>query len=153
MPNTRRSDCPLSCFLDEWGDKWTFLILRDLLSGPRKFSGFLESAEPLPTNLLSNRLVKLVEGGYAIKIQYQERPKRFEYEITDKGRSLVPIMQAMIGWAETHLDSVAAAPAGLTAVEAKPVKAKPASAKPAAQKKPKQTNETPTAPSQGAFDF
>ena len=47
MPNNRRSDCPLSCFLDQWGDKWTFILLRDLLAGPKKFSGFLESDEPV----------------------------------------------------------------------------------------------------------
>lgn len=142
MPNTRRSDCPLSCFLDEWGDKWTFIILRDLLAGPKKFSGFLESAEPLPTNLLSNRLARLVEAGYVVKTEYQDSPKRFEYAITGAGRSLIPVMQVMIEWAEAHLDDLASAPDGIKPARAKPVKAKT---------KPKQKHAP--AVSQGAFDF
>lgn len=140
MPNTRRSDCPLSCFLDEWGDKWTFVILRDVLAGPLKFSGFLDSAEPLPTNLLSNRLARLVEGGYLRKIQYSEKPKRFEYEMTDAGRSLVPIMQAMVAWAEVHLDGLGDVPNELAGKKPK--------------MKPKAKAEKPAPPvTQGAFDF
>lgn len=143
MPNTKRSDCPLSCFLDHWGDKWTFLILRDLLAGPKKFSGFLESAEPLPTNLLSNRLARLVEEGYVVKIQYQDRPKRFEYALNGAGRSLVPVMQSMVEWAEAHLDDLSEAPVGIKAAKTKPAKVKP---------KPKARAPKPMV-SQGAFDF
>lgn len=153
MPNTRRSDCPLSCFLDEWGDKWTFVILRDALAGPKKFKGFLESDEALPTNLLSSRLARLVEGGYLVKAQYQEKPKRFEYAITEKGRSLIPIMQAMVGWAEAHLDGLGPAPACLAdasaAMNAPVEKAAP---KPKAKKKPAAKAE-PAPLAQGAFDF
>ena len=131
MPNNRRSDCPLSCFLDHWGDKWTFILLRDLLAGPKKFSGFLESGEPLPTNLLSSRLARLVEDGYVAKTQYQDRPKRFEYSITEKGAGLVPIMSVMVDWAVANIDDVGAVPEGLGGVDAKPakVKAKPKAAK------------------------
>ncbi len=142
MPNNRRSDCPLSCFLDQWGDKWTFIVLRDLLAGPKKFSGFLESGEPLPTNLLSSRLLGLVEGGYVVKTQYQEKPKRFEYSITDKGAGLAPIMSVMVDWAVANIDDVGDVPAGL-GDGAKPAKAKP---------KAKAAKVDPPI-SQGAFDF
>jgi len=143
MPNPKRSECPLSCFLDHWGDKWTFLILRDLLAGPKKFSGFLESAEPLPTNLLSNRLARLVEGGYVVKTQYQDRPKRFEYAMTGAGRSLVPVMQGMVEWSEAHLDGLEDAPVGIKPLKSKPVR------KVARLRVVK--NAAPV--SQGAFDF
>lgn len=143
MPNNHRSDCPLSCFLDHWGDKWTFILLRDLLTGPKKFSGFLESGEPLPTNLLSSRLARLAEEGYVVKTQYQEKPKRFEYSITDKGAGLVPIMSVMVDWAVANIDGVGAAPEGLDGDDAKPVKAKA---------KPKAAKVDPPI-SQGAFDF
>lgn len=147
MPNTRRSDCPLSCFLDHWGDKWTFIILRDLLAGPRKFSGFLESAEPLPTNLLSNRLSRLVEDGFVVKTLYQDKPKRYEYAITEQGQTLVPVMQTMVGWAEGHLDGLGDTPEELARG------AKPAKAKPMVKKKVQIVKEPPASTSQGAFDF
>ena len=127
--------------MDQWGDKWTFIILRDLLAGSKKFSGFLESAEPLPTNLLSNRLARLVEEGYVVKTQYQDRPKRFEYAMTGAGRSLVPVMQAMVEWANAHVDDLGNAPEGIKAARAK-VRSKA---------KPKPT--PAPAVSQGAFDF
>lgn len=142
MPNNRRSDCPLSCFLDHWGDKWTFILLRDLLAGPKKFSGFLESGEPLPTNLLSSRLAGLVEDGYVAKTQYQDRPKRFEYSITEKAAGLVPIMSVMVDWAVANIDDVGDVPMGL-GDDAKPAKAKP---------KAKAAKVEPPI-SQGAFDF
>jgi DNA-binding HxlR family transcriptional regulator len=153
MPNTRRSDCPLSCFLDQWGDKWTFIILRDLLAGPKKFNDFLQSAEPLPTNLLANRLARLVEDGYVVKTQYHERPKRFEYTVTDKGLTLVPVMQTMVGWAVEHLDDLGSAPEELSAFRETSAEKKTPKSKPAAKKKPKVVEDAPAPASQGAFDF
>lgn len=141
MPNVKRSDCPLSCFLDHWGDKWTFLILRDLLSGPKKFSDFLESPEPLPTNLLSSRLARLVEDGYVVKTQYQDRPKRYEYGMKGTGRRLVPVMQAMVDWAETHLEGLEDAPDGIKPLRAKPVRKVP------------RLRVVKTDTNQGAFEF
>lgn len=141
MPNTKRSDCPLSCFLDHWGDKWTFLILRDLLSGTKKFSDFLESPEPLPTNLLSSRLARLVEEGYVMKTQYQDRPKRYEYGMTGAGRRLVPVMQTMVEWAEAHLEGLNDAPEGIKPLKTKPVRK-------VARLKVVKSNVT-----QGAFEF
>jgi DNA-binding HxlR family transcriptional regulator len=94
----RRSDCPLACALDVVGDKWTLLILRDLLFGKTRYSEFLGSGEKIPTNILAARLRHLEERGLIYGKPYQERPRRNEYQLTEAGRSLEPVIQALARW-------------------------------------------------------
>ncbi|MFW5450530.1 MAG: winged helix-turn-helix transcriptional regulator [Methylophagaceae bacterium] len=99
----KRSSCPVACSLDIIGDKWTLLLIRDLFFGKTKFKEFQESAENIPTNLLSNRLKLLETAALITKTPYQERPVRYQYQLTQSGKSLDGIIKAMVLWAENQL--------------------------------------------------
>lgn len=98
-----RSSCPVSCLLDIVGDKWTLLVVRDLLLGKSRYGEFHESPEGIPTNILADRLKRLLDEGVVVKRAYQTRPERFEYVLTAKGRDLGPIVKACVRWGETHV--------------------------------------------------
>jgi len=104
MNPTHRSHCPIAQTLDIVGDKWTLLILRDALVFKRKsFAEFEQSSENIPTSLLAERLKRLVENGFLEKIPYQDKPVRYHYVPTDKGKAVIPIIRAMKKFGETHL--------------------------------------------------
>ena len=94
----RRSDCPLACALDIIGDKWTLLILRDLLFGKTRYNEFLGSGEKIPTNILAARLRHMEEAGLISGKPYRERPRRYDYQLTETGRSLAPVIQVLTRW-------------------------------------------------------
>jgi len=96
--NTRRSPCPVACGLDLFGDKWTLLIIRDLILGRSRFKDFVESPEGIPTNILSERLERLLVGGVVRQFPVEEGGKRFAYQLTDKGLALRPILRAIREW-------------------------------------------------------
>lgn len=98
----RRSGCPIATTLDIIGDRWTLVILRDLANGKKRFSEFLDSPENIATNVLADRLALIEATGLARRKIYQQKPKRFEYELTRKGRDLLPVMQAICRWANKH---------------------------------------------------
>lgn len=98
-----RSSCPVACLLDLVGDKWTLLIVRDLLLGKSRYGEFHDSPEGIPTNILADRLKRLHEEGIVVKQVYQKRPERFEYVLTEKGRDLGPVVKACVLWGETHV--------------------------------------------------
>src|SRR6187397_2152301 len=98
----RRSLCPVSCTLDAVGDRWSLLIVRDLMRGKRRFAEFLESSEGIPTNILADRLKRLVATGIAAATRYSDRPPRLQYKLTAKGEELRPIMRAMVEWGVKH---------------------------------------------------
>ena len=101
-PPPRRSRCPVSCTLDRLGDRWTLLIVRDMVRGKRRFAEFLASPEGIPTNILANRLKRLVALGVVRSRRYQDHPPRFEYALTAKGKDLGPVLRAMVDWGITH---------------------------------------------------
>jgi len=106
-----RSSCPISNALDLLGDRWTLLVIRDLLFvGKRRFGEFLTSPEGIPTNILTDRLRRLEESGVVTKAPYQLRPARYEYQLTTKGRDLFPVLRALMEWARSHVPGVAAPP-------------------------------------------
>jgi DNA-binding HxlR family transcriptional regulator len=108
-----RSHCPIANILDLLGDKWTLLVVRDLLLfGKRRFGELAASPEGIPTNILTDRLRRLEECGVLVKVLYQPRPQRYEYHLTDKGRDLFPVIRAMIEWADRHIPGAAKAPPG-----------------------------------------
>ena len=96
-PN-RRSPCPVACGLDLFGDKWTLLIIRDLILGRSRFKDFIESPEGIPTNILSDRLERLRDGGLVEHIPAADGSKRLAYQLTDKGLALRPVLRAIRGW-------------------------------------------------------
>ncbi|HEX3553532.1 MAG TPA: helix-turn-helix domain-containing protein [Thermoanaerobaculia bacterium] len=109
-----RSACPIANALDLLGDRWTLLVIRDLLfAGKHRFGDFLSSPEGIPTNILSDRLRRLEETGVVTRVPYQQRPERYEYQLTAKGRDLFPVLRALVDWARSHLPGVASPPPGV----------------------------------------
>ena len=98
-----RSGCPIATTLDLVGDRWTLVIVRDMVMGKKRFGDFLKSPEGIPTNILTDRLQRLEAFGLLEKRSYQENPVRFEYRLTKKGADLLPALQAVCLWANRHL--------------------------------------------------
>lgn len=98
-----RSDCPLAKMLDVVGDKWSLLIIRDLATGKSTFGELENSAEGITTSVLSTRLKMLASIDLIDKQLYQEKPKRYQYILTEKGLSLIPLLKAIVCWAEDNL--------------------------------------------------
>lgn len=94
----RRSPCPVACALDLFGDRWTLLVIRDLMLGRSRFKDFAASPEGIPTNILSDRLARLVDGGLVDKVPADDGSKRLGYRLTEKGESLRPILEAIRDW-------------------------------------------------------
>lgn len=99
----KRSPCPVACTLDIVGDKWTLLIVRDLFSGKKTYSEFQASPEKFPSNILANRLKRLVENNIITKTPYQTNPPRYAYSLTDKGKDLGSVLKSMVSWGEKHI--------------------------------------------------
>ena len=97
-----RSHCPIACALDQLGDKWSLLIIRDLLLGKRRYQEFLTSPERIATNILADRLKKLEAAGLVIQQAYQQKPVRYEYILTKKGEDLRPVLEALIKWGKAY---------------------------------------------------
>mgnify|MGYP001812081433 CR=1 FL=1 len=100
----QRSKCPVSCTLDLLGDKWTLLLVRDLLLGKGTYTEFQKSPEGIPTNILASRLKRLQAEGILAREPYQQNPVRYRYTLTGKGRDLAPILLAMVDWGNRHVE-------------------------------------------------
>lgn len=101
-PRPRRSRCPVACTLDVLGDKWSLLVVRDVMRGKRRYAEFLASPEGIPTNILADRLKRLADRGVIRARIYSHHPPRAEYHLTAKGEDLRPIMRAMVDWGIRH---------------------------------------------------
>lgn len=110
MTDTRRSNCPIASTLDIIGDRWTLVIVRDLLNGKSRFAQFMDSPEKITTSVLTTRLNSLECAGIVEKQAYQDRPKRYEYKLTESGRHLLPVVQAMCIWGNKFLEDTWIAP-------------------------------------------
>jgi len=96
-------DCPVARTLDLIGERWTLLLLRDLLlHGARRFQDFQASLPGIAPNTLSARLKSMEDSGLVRRQLYNERPPRLEYALTDKGKSLGPVVRAMRDWGMKH---------------------------------------------------
>jgi DNA-binding HxlR family transcriptional regulator len=98
----RRSSCPIACSLDVIGDRWTLLVVRDLLRGKTRFGDFLASPERIPTNVLADRIRRLEREGVVTSELYSQHPPRAEYRLTAKGRQLAPVLRAIGAWGLEH---------------------------------------------------
>lgn len=94
----RRSPCPVACALDIFGDRWTLLVIRDLVLGKSRFKDFAASPEGIPTNILSDRLDRLLSHRIVTQVSAGEGSKHLAYELTEKGRALLPVLGAMRDW-------------------------------------------------------
>jgi len=104
IPEGPRSDCAVAGTLDLLGDRWSLLVIRDLL-GDRalRYGDFLEAPEGIPTNTLADRLKRLEAHGLIERRRYQAHPPRDEYRLTAKGRSLGPVLDAIANWGVANL--------------------------------------------------
>lgn len=93
-----RSCCPVACVLDLIGDKWTLLVIRDLFIGCSHFKDFANAPEGIATNILSNRLERLTKGGLVEKYPSQIRAGQKAYRLTEKGKSLGPVLKSVMKW-------------------------------------------------------
>jgi len=98
-----RSSCPVACALDLLGDKWTLLLVRDMFLGKSRYGEFLKSPESIPTNILVDRLNRLLEASVIEREPYQENPVRYSYKLTEKGRDLGPIVINYVRWGEKYI--------------------------------------------------
>lgn len=100
----RRSDCAIASTLDLVGDRWSLLIVRDLLfHEPLRYADLAASNERIPTNTLADRLRKLEDAGIVARERYSDRPPRHTYRLTSSGRALAPVVDAIATWGTTHL--------------------------------------------------
>ena len=94
-----RSDCPISFSLDILGDKWTLLILRDMVfAGKSTYGEFLQSAEKMATNILADRLATLESQGFVTKQVAADKKSKFTYRLTEKGLDLIPLLMEISLW-------------------------------------------------------
>ena len=98
-----RSHCPIGFALDVFGDKWTLLIVRDLLfKGKRRYGEFANSEEGIATNILADRLTKLESHGLIARVVDPSGARSREYALTDKAIVLAPMLVEMILWSAKH---------------------------------------------------
>jgi DNA-binding HxlR family transcriptional regulator len=99
----RRSDCPLSVALDMFGDRWSLLIIRDLMFKDRhEFRDFLGAEESIATNVLADRLQRLEGCGIIAKTPHPVDARKAEYRLTKRGLDLAPVLIEMMIWAAMH---------------------------------------------------
>jgi len=99
-------NCSIAATLELIGERWTLLIIRDAFLGIRRFEDF-HARLGIARNVLQSRLERLIEHGLLRRVQYHDRPPRFEYRLTAKGVELWPVLVALMNWGDRH-----AAPAG-----------------------------------------
>lgn len=92
-------DCSIARSLEIVGERWTLLIVRDVLLGPCRFDQ-LQQSLGIARNVLAARLDRLVEEGVLERVPYSTRPRRYEYRLTKKGRDLEPALTALRRWGD-----------------------------------------------------
>ncbi len=101
--------CSVARTISVIGDRWTLLILRDCFLRVRRFDDF-QARLGVTRHLLADRLRRLVTAGVLTKVEYQERPRRFEYRLTQKGLDLYPALMAIVSWGDTYMCDTAGPP-------------------------------------------
>lgn len=98
-----QKNCPVARTLDLIGERWTILVLRDLiLKGPQRYQDLQDSLEGVAPNTLSARLKDMEAHGLVERKLYNEHPPRLEYYLTEKGKSLGPVLRALRDWGDKH---------------------------------------------------
>jgi DNA-binding HxlR family transcriptional regulator len=101
--HAQRSWCPVACSLDLLGDRWTLLVIRDLLRGKTRYGDFLASGEGIPTNILADRLKRLEDAGIVASALYGRHARRKDYHLTAAGEALRPVVAALRDWGLAQL--------------------------------------------------
>lgn len=122
-PADRRSDCPISSALDVLGDRWSLIIVRDLVfKGLREFGQFLGADEGISTNILSERLERLQCAGIIVRSDHPEDGKKYVYRLTEKGVDLIPLLIQLVLWGAKYTPNHAAPADVLREMRASPEK-------------------------------
>jgi DNA-binding HxlR family transcriptional regulator len=105
-----RSDCPLNVCLEIFGDRWSLLIVRDLMfKRQHEFKDFLAAGEGIATNVLSDRLRRLEQHGIITKAAHPSDARKVDYRLSEKGLDLAPVLMEMVIWAAKHEKTAAPA--------------------------------------------
>jgi DNA-binding HxlR family transcriptional regulator len=88
----------VACALDIFGDRWTLLVVRDLILGKSRFKDFVASPEGIPTNILADRLKRLQSHQVVTQVSNREGSRHLAYQLTDKGTALLPVVKSMKEW-------------------------------------------------------
>lgn len=111
MPSRRRSDCPIAFALDLVGDRWTLIVLRDLIMlRKRYFQELLDSDEKIASNILTDRLRLLECAGVVTRATDPEHGRRVLYTPTEKALDLLPVMLELVRWSARYDPQTAAPP-------------------------------------------
>lgn len=94
--------CPVEITLSLMADKWKFLIIRDLLTGTKRFGELQKSIGAVSQKVLTNNLRQMEKSGLINRKVYAEVPPKVEYSLTDLGKSLKPILDSMVNWGEDY---------------------------------------------------
>ena len=94
--------CSIASALELVGERWSLLVLRNVFLGVRRFDDIQRNLG-IARNVLRDRLALLVDEGILKRVRYQERPERFEYRLTDKGRDLWPVLHALMTWGDEYV--------------------------------------------------
>lgn len=94
-----KMDCSVARSLEAIGDRWSMLILRDAFYGVRRFEDFRADLG-VARNILTDRLQRMVSQGLFDRVQYEDKPPRYEYRLTEKGKDLLPVMLTMMKWGD-----------------------------------------------------
>jgi len=105
VPKEYGQGCPVAKSLEFLGERWTLLVVRDLLRGPKKFQDLQASLAGVTPAVLSHRLKVLEEQGVIDRRLYSDHPPRAEYTITERGEELRPVVRALAIWGARHLDA------------------------------------------------
>jgi DNA-binding HxlR family transcriptional regulator len=124
MRQDHRSTCPISTALEIAGDRWTLLVIRDLMfAGKRHFREFLQSEEAISSNVLADRLTSLVESGIVTRRGDPSHAQKAIYSLSEKGLDLLPVLIAMSAWTQKHYPRTRRPEAvGLVGLAPKPLK-------------------------------
>ena len=104
MKKTLRSDCPIAASLDILGDRWTMLILRDMLLGGKSQFGEFAAEEGVATNILADRLATLVDRGIIDKVPDEADRRKFHYRVLAPGVELLPVIAELVVWGVKNTD-------------------------------------------------
>ena len=96
MPRRKIDGCPIAGALQLLGDKWTMLVVRDLCAGPKRTTELLEDLYPISSRTLMGRLKEMEKDQLILRNNYGGLPRRVEYELTDRGRRLMPLLDALM---------------------------------------------------------
>jgi DNA-binding HxlR family transcriptional regulator len=119
----RRSDCPIASALDVLGDRWSLIIVRDLVfKGLREFGQFLAADEGISTNILTERLERLQCAGIIVRTDHPENGKKYVYRLTEKGVDLIPLLVQLVLWGAKYTPNHAAPAQILREMRTKPEK-------------------------------